>query len=128
MEEYRYRMVDTDSEFGPRGIMQEWRVIRETPKGAWIAPPWTSTYNPEEKTLTEWKWHYGAKFVLNDSRRCFAHPTKELAVNSFRIRKMRQIQHCRNAIDRAKEALEWLENGEEAKPSPFPWSAMELHA
>ncbi len=50
---------------------------------------------------------YGVdRFVLRDPNgRRFAYPTKELALNSYIIRKRRQIQHAANTHDTAKANL-----------------------
>jgi hypothetical protein len=64
-------------------------VTRRTLKGVWIALGY-----PEKQ-----------KFILNDARKCWAYPTKELALDSFKIRKHRQIMHSNASIDSANIAL-----------------------
>jgi len=65
-----------------------YKILRRTPKGCWIEVG----YKQE-------------KFILDDARRRWAYPTKELAKNSYRIRKQRQIRHCNNMIEAANEGL-----------------------
>lgn len=66
---------------------------------------------------------YGkTRFVLKDARKRYAYPTKELALDSYIIRKQRQIQHSAATYDAAKENLETaerLKRGEDVSPSPF---------
>ena len=66
------------------------KVIRKTHCGVWIS---TGSYHQPER------------FILNDARRRWAYPTKEDALNSFRIRKERQIMHLNASIEKANQAL-----------------------
>jgi hypothetical protein len=66
-----------------------YRVTKCTPKGVWVS----LGYGVKEK------------FILNDARRRWAYPTKELALESFRIRKERQIMHSNDSIEKANIAL-----------------------
>lgn len=52
--------------------------------------------------LNEYGHH---RFVLKNARRRYAHPTKELALESYIIRKKRQIQHAAATHDNAKANL-----------------------
>jgi len=53
-----------------------WRVLRRTPKGAWIAPPNSSKWSEE-----------GCKrFVLDEGRKKYAYPSKKDAWESYLIR------------------------------------------
>ena len=45
------------------------------------------------------------KFVLKNARKRFAYPTKELALNSYIIRKRHQIVHAARCHDNAKANL-----------------------
>lgn len=72
--------------------LREYLVLRETPKGVWIN-------------------HHGKeKFVLNRSKKRFAHPTKEEALKSFKRRKKSQLLHLEHQLARAKKALFMAEN------------------
>lgn len=65
-----------------------YEILYKTPKGCWISVGY------EDK-----------KFILNDARRRWAYPTVELARNSYRIRKERQIRHCNDMIENANAGL-----------------------
>jgi len=64
-------------------------VIRRTNKGCWIQVGYQNE-----------------KFILNNARRRWAYPTQPLALQSFQIRKHRQIMHCNNTIELANVALQ----------------------
>lgn len=78
-----YRYSDT----GAVLRMDTFEVIRTTPRGKVI-----NMYGKD-------------RFVLNDSRKRFAHETKELALASFIARKHRQISILSHQLDIAKKAL-----------------------
>jgi hypothetical protein len=67
---------------------QAFEILRKTPKGCWIK----TGYQTE-------------KFVLDGARRRWAYPTRALALDSYRIRKERQIRHCNDMITAANEGL-----------------------
>ena len=62
-------------------------VVKETPKGCWI-----DVYGKR-------------KFVLNDSTKRYAYPTKELALQSFIARKRRQAGILRAQLKNAEGLL-----------------------
>lgn len=74
--------------------VEEYRVIKETPKGAWI--------------------HYGfdKKFVKLDARKRFACPTIEEAAESFKARKRRQIKILKANLNEAEVALKLIDKFE----------------
>lgn len=60
--------------------LQEYPVIKETPKGYWI------------NTSQDWKINYqGKKWVPKNAVRAFAFPTKEQALKSYQFRNLRRI-------------------------------------
>jgi hypothetical protein len=65
-----------------------YEIVRKTAKGCWIS----TGYQTE-------------KFILDGARRRWAYPTKELALDSYRIRKERQIRHCNDMVQAANEGL-----------------------
>ena len=70
---------------GPVGIrLEEHGVAKHTPKGVWLI---------------------SGRFVLKDSRKRFACPTKEEAMASFIARKQRQIRILSAQLARATEAV-----------------------
>lgn len=66
---------------------------------------------------------YGQKrFVLKEARKRYAYPTKELALDSYIIRKQRQIQYAAATHDAAKENLDIakrIQSGETVEPQTF---------
>ena len=71
--EYYYRYHDTSYTSGPKVCLTPYRVIKKTPKGAWV------DCGCDEQ-----------KFCLNGGGKRFAHETKELALESYVARKKRQ--------------------------------------
>lgn len=97
MKFYRY-----DIDYGEREIYvvcRRFKLLRETPKGYWITIDSTYFYS--------WK-----KWISKDSRKRYAYPTKEEALNSFIIRKKKQIKHCERDMRNAKTALSIAEQME----------------
>jgi hypothetical protein len=102
-----YRYTDTqyaaplDENEHPMGLgdvavsLQEYRVIKETPKGVWVQ--YGNSLFKEKR------------FVLRTARKRFAYPTKELAKESFIARKEAQIRINKDQIRRAEQALLYLE-------------------
>lgn len=72
-------------------IADTFKVIKETPKGAWIV----------SDRYTNGKKH----FVLNGSGKRFAYPDLDAAIASFKQRKIRQIQLLENQLIIARAAL-----------------------
>lgn len=86
---------DFESMVGPSQVvvtLHEYRVLRHTPKGVWIA-------------------HWGGKkFVLKEARRRFAAPTVAEAKRDFIARKNRQISIYAARIGTAEKALALIED------------------
>jgi hypothetical protein len=75
--------------------MRQYKVIRETPKGAWISQYWPNTsFSSDEE-----------KFVRNNSVKKFAYPTKEEARIGFIARKNAQLRILKAGVSRAEKAL-----------------------
>ncbi len=85
----------------------KYNVVRRTPKGAWIEPCWVTDYNFDDLDRRKIHW----KFILDGVGKRFAYPTRELARESFIIRKKREIMHCKNQHDRAVRYLALAETG-----------------
>lgn len=68
-------------------------VIKKTPKGVWIGSEWGEKH-----------------FVLNSSKKKFAHPTETEAKASFKLRKINQIHLLKNQLRRAELALKLAES------------------
>lgn len=104
---YRYESerrsicIDADSDLyrvsSARLVLRQFEIISETPKGKWVSD-------------------YGIKrWVSNSSRKRYCHETKELAMESYILRKKAYIRHCETRLRRAKEDFniatkkeEWL--------------------
>lgn len=94
-----YRYWDHRVEAGYDGSaaeigLREIPVKRETPKGVFL-------------DMGRWD---KPRFVLNEARKRWAYPTKELAMNSFRIRKKCQLGYLQAKIDHVNEVIALLPN------------------
>jgi len=104
MKFYRYesRTYASIDEFGDfvspsipdvRVILQTYDLIRETPKGYWIG----------------WLWGNGSigykRWVSKTSRKRYAYPTKEEAMNNFVKRTERRIKILKNQTRQAEFGL-----------------------
>lgn len=94
MKFYRYYQYSTQGTI--RVALSEFVMIKETPKGYWIA---YKEINPSEK-----------KWVSKKARKRFAYPTKEQALQSFICRKNRQISILNNQLAAAAQAKRIAKN------------------
>ena len=69
---------------------EEYRVLRHTPKGAWLDT------------------HIGKKFVLKRGNKVFARANKDDAVSDLRHRYNRRIQILHSQLDHTKDTLKHL--------------------
>jgi hypothetical protein len=94
---YRYRDNSNPRFYPP--LLEEFVVVKQTPCGSWIQPynacPWMRP-----------------KFVLDSGKKRFAYPTKELAIDSYIIRKNKQIGIIQARLDNAKL---WLDQAQKVK-------------
>lgn len=96
---YRYDTHGYD-EYSEQFFCDEFAVIKVTQAGQWLQV-------------------YGKKkFVLNTSRKKFAYPTRELALESFIARKTRQIGILKAQTIRAETALKAAQSYE-INPKPL---------
>jgi hypothetical protein len=74
--------------------VEQFKVLRRTPKGVWLDTPngWPQT----------------TRFVLDGFGKRYAYPTLEAAWASFRIRKMRHLQHLAAQHDRIKKIYDGI--------------------
>ncbi|NTU49579.1 MAG: hypothetical protein HGA87_01550 [Desulfobulbaceae bacterium] len=70
---------------------EEYRLIRETPKGYWI----------------EDEWSIDKRWVSKTARKRYAYPTKAEALDSFIARKRRQISILRHQAKHAQEKYDY---------------------
>lgn len=88
---YRYEDHPGYDWASPEIRMRRLRVIRHTPKGVW---------------LDDWSV---PRFVLNDARKRYAYPTKELARESFLKRKRKQLGYLSTQHDHVAAVLKTAE-------------------
>lgn len=89
-----------------RMSVERFRILRRTPKGCWI----------------EANGRKAERFVLDGNGKRFAYPTLELAMDSYRIRKRRQIQYLAAQLERAEgysKMAEATEQGMKIVPGVF---------
>lgn len=96
---YRYEacsysiVIDADRDeygsTGPKLELREYRITAKTPKGHWIG------------------YFEGAKdrWVSKTSRKRYAYPTKEEALEGYRQKKLAFVRHAEANLSRAKEEL-----------------------
>lgn len=90
----RYRYSDNVTEQGIEVTLERFVEVKKTPCGAWVE----QYYGPE--------WYRGKKrFVLDGPGKRYCYQTKELAWESFRIRKQWQERRARLTLSRAEFAL-----------------------
>jgi hypothetical protein len=97
MKLYRY---DDDHLGAHQIILSEFNVRRHTPKGVWISSGW-----------------FGEKWVSLSGRKRYAYPTKEAAMDSFKIRKNKQLGHLERQLQRVKVTIDMLEKDETYRPN-----------
>ena len=94
----------------------EFRMVKKTPKGAWISRYWEG--NPRfdiRPHLSEER-----RFVRLGTRKQFAHPTKEEALESFRRRKKRQLKILEAQARQAGLALRMADQVEKGDGQSVP--------
>lgn len=98
-----YRYVDPYDTDSIHLCTEEWRVDKITPAGYWIES-------------------YGErKFVLAGGGKRYAYPSKEEALDSYIIRKNRQLQHLASTKHKAEHGLflaKELKEGRVPRPKP----------
>jgi len=85
---YRYRTVNTA--IGVKLSIEEFQIVKHTPKGIWITP----------KNMS-----FDKRFVLLKARKKYAHFTQEEALESFVARTSRRVQLLKNQLANSELAL-----------------------
>jgi hypothetical protein len=81
----RYRYTEIIGEEGITLFLIEFKENKKTKCGAWV---------------TERKWEMGKKrFVLDGIGKRYCHETKEMAFDSYKMRKKSQLRYAQNALD-----------------------------
>ena len=100
-----FRYVDSISPDGVTIVCSRYAVIKETTHCYWLVPNDSSGWWLHEFERTG-KVAKSAKRVLKDSWRRFAYPDKGKALESYKVRKRRQLGHAELTLERAKAALD----------------------
>ena len=99
MKHYRYERHYPFYESDKKVIkLFEFETVRETPSGYWLKMPCRKE-----------------KFVLKDSKRRYAYPTKKEAFNSFKIRTLKSKNYAERDLDNAKCFIELIDKHESNK-------------
>lgn len=86
--------------------LEEYPIVKRTPKGVWI-----NLYSHIYPVPLEPSWTDGKKFVNLEARKKYACLTKEEALESFKARKRKQINILKGQLKDAEQALKIAENG-----------------
>lgn len=97
MEFYRYEDFNSWNHFY---VLRVLYLVKETPKGWWISDEKDYLLKAEKEALVIKK-----RWISKTSRKRFAYPTREEALNSYKARKKRQIIILKNKIERAISSL-----------------------
>ena len=81
--------------------LRTFEVIKETPKGVW---------------LRLYEFTNMKRFVRNDSRKKFACPTREQALESFLARKTKQAKILKAQLRRVEEAIQIAKQQDARRP------------
>ena len=73
-------------------ILNKYRITSKTPRGCWI-------YLPHSYPNYE-------RFVMTGTKKCFARPTKEKALEDYMYRKRYQVRKLEGQAKRARERLD----------------------
>lgn len=102
MQFYRYVLEDVSESLGTLVIpgvkvnLQEYNLVKETPKGYWI-----NIFNTHDG-LSIW--------ISKTSRKRFAYPTRMEALFSFKMRTQKRLKIARLTINLCEQALKQVEN------------------
>jgi hypothetical protein len=106
MTEHWYRYEDSGV---PECVayLRKFPVTKHTPRGVWIDCGGYSR---------------NVRFVLNDARKRYAYPTRELAWQSYRIRKQWQRRHLLRQLQDVETRLRVIMEKDDGSPYPewFP--------
>jgi uncharacterized protein (DUF2461 family) len=89
-----YRYNQNYDEYSMTVVCDEYRLLRETPKGYWIVPDYSHFDDVHHK-----------RWIPKESIRRFAYPKKAEALHNFKMRKKHQIEILTSQLKYAKMAL-----------------------
>lgn len=101
-----YRLIDILDETGILILLEKFEVIKETKKCYWVE----SENSFKWCNLAEKKKLKQVRLVSKSSAKRYCYPTIELAFNSFRIRKIKQVSILEKQLDQAAHIVKNLEN------------------
>ena len=109
-----YRIVPNYNNYGEDMLEVEVYVgIKKTPKGMWIIrKDWIDYVDQKwvkKRFILDQKW-VKKRFILDSSKKKYAYPTIQGAVNNFIKRKIRQLSILERQLDDTKYQLELAEN------------------
>lgn len=90
-----------------RARLRYFRVERETPKGVWLRQIYGETYEPDDFISSD-----RPRFVLRESNKRYACPTKEEALASFEARKRKHTHILATRIDLINESVRLARAGQ----------------
>lgn len=99
MKHYRYQAKVTYHECFPASVkidLLEFDSVKETKGGYWIIKTSLLEYYNQSKSFAK------PIFVLKQSRKRYAYPSKEEAFNSFKIRNIFRISYLTRDLDNAE--------------------------
>ena len=96
----RYRYEEHMTEEGVKLTLREFAEIKKTKCGAWV--------------LEKCWWPGRKRFVLDGVGKRYCHENKNIAYDSYKIRKKLQARHAQNALDIASFMLIETANIKEA--------------
>lgn len=85
----------------------EFRVVKHTPCGVWIALYSYAVYQFRQDGKAPAP---GLKWVSLTGRKRYAYQTKEDALESLRMRKIWQERYAKSALEKAQKTIEIIEN------------------
>ena len=92
-----YRLEDgqspEDNPYGNPVNLRSFRVIKETPCGAWVSEFWADWIDAESDKK---------RFILEGPGRRFCYPDLSQARQSYLLRKYRHLEHLKRSMARAK--------------------------
>lgn len=97
-----YRFHEVLDEEGVKIVCRSFVAIKETAQGYWVVP---SAY----ESYPEWLQKEKKRFVLKHSERRYCYPEISKALHSLKIRKRRQVDHARTALETAEVAVAGVE-------------------
>lgn len=95
-----YRFRDIITEEGVCLVCDKFHPVRETKCMYFVVPDWAVTKTGSIHTSTR-------KRVHKDSLRRYCYPTKELAFESYKKRKARQLMLAEESVEKATTALKF---------------------